>query len=116
MSGSRSPALVTRLLIGVVEEQSRDEPIVPAATVRWRFQVEDHAEMLQERARTPGATYNGPGFQYADNEATRLGLLVKWKRSAEKQREVGWSLPSPEGSDDRARIEAWARRKGWRRV
>jgi hypothetical protein len=45
-----------------------------------------------------------------------LGLLVKWKRSAKRQREVGFSLRAQVGSAAQERIERSAARKGWRRV
>ena len=116
MSRLKMRRRVTDLLIDAVTDHSKDEPIVPAATVRWWFQLKNQAASLGERARTPDADYNGPGFQRADHEATTQGKLVKWKRCAEKQREVGWSLPTSDGSRERKVVEEWAARKGWIRV
>lgn len=109
-------AQVAELLVAVIKDQSEDEPIVPSATVRWHFEQEGSDGLLQERARSPEANFNGRGFQRADHEACASGLLVKWKRSAEKQREIGWSLPAGPGTAAEARVEAWAKRKGWRRA
>ena len=100
-------------LVHAVTEHSRDEPIVPSATVRWAWWRRDleTGERAEARRRgDPPPGYNGAAFRAADNAACRAERLHKWRRVI-GQRGIGWSIP-----DNDARAEEWAARKGWMRI